>query len=246
MIEQGKFLELLKEIMEIAKTQDNVVTKEELKKLLGDVELSEQQMESVYAYLAENKITVQGFKYVPPTAEKEDIPKDEQISEEDSMYLKMYKEDLQKVAHLTEEVKEDMFRQLFSGDDYVKPQLLNALLHDVLEVAYKYKNKGVNMEDLIQEGNIGLMYAMEVLPENYEGSGMEYILEKIEAAVVAAVDEMKEDENYEDAIVAKANLIREAAKYLEEDLGRAPSVKELQEYTKIPEDEINDIIHLSK
>ena len=80
---------------------------------------------------------------------------------------------------------------------------------------------------------------MEALEESY-------LLDVIEHAIVTAIDEASTEESEEDAIVAKANLIREAAKYLEEDLGKVPSVQALEDYTKISQEEIRDILNLSK
>lgn len=245
MIEQGKFLEMLREIMEVARVQNNRISKDELSRLLGEVSLSEEQFESVYAYLAENKIEVEGFVYIPPKREVE-IPEEEKVTKEDSIYLKMYKEELQEVEYLTKEEKEELLRELTAGEESNKQRLINGFLHDVLTIVQKHKNKGVTVEDLIQEGNISLVLAVNGLEELEEAVEEEYILTAIEDGIIAAIDEIKNEETEEDTIVAKANLIREAAKYLEEDFGRVPSVQELQEYTKIPQDEIRDILDLSK
>jgi len=241
MIEQGKFLEMLQEIMEVARVQDNTITKQELQSLLGDVNLSEEQMESVYAYLAENKIEVVGYVYNPP---KKEVPEDEKINEEDSVFLKMYKEDLQEVELLTEEERAVLLKELLQGNEDVKERILNAYLHEVIHVAQKHKNKGVKIEDLIQEGNLGLMAAMDDIPEELEAEG-DFLINAIENAVIAAVDLRSETKSSEDTIVAKANLIREAALYMEENLGRAPSFAELADYTKLSEEEIRDILNLA-
>lgn len=243
MIEQEKFLEMLKEIMEVAKVQGNRISKDELARLLGDVELSEEQFESVYAYLAENKIEVDGFVYVPP---KKEVPEEEKVSKEDSIYLKMYKEELQEVEQLTKKEKEEILRELVAGEERNKQRLLNGFLHDVITIVQKYKNKGVRVEDLIQEGNMGLVMAVSELEGRMEALEESYLLDVIEHAIVTAIDEASTEESEEDAIVAKANLIREAAKYLEEDLGKVPSVQALEDYTKISQEEIRDILNLSK
>ncbi|MBR3771408.1 MAG: hypothetical protein IKL07_03985 [Clostridium sp.] len=245
MIDQAKFLEMLQEIMEVARVQENRITKDELASLLGETKLSEQQFESVYAYLAENKIEVEGFVYMPPKKEVE-VPEEEKVNKEDSIYLKMYKEELQEVEHLTKEEKEAMLRELAQGEDKNSQHLINGFLHDVIAIAPKYKNKGVTIEDLIQEGNMGLMMAITELSSQTDAADEAYVLKAIEAAMVAAIDELANEESEEDTILAKANLIREAAKFLEEDFGHAPSVEELTNYTKLPQDEIRDILNLSK
>lgn len=244
MMEQEKFLEMLKGIMEVAKVQQNRISKDELAKLLGDVELSEEQFQAVYSYLAENRIEVEGFVYVPPKKEVE-IPEEEKVTEEDSIYLKMYKEELQEAEHLSKEEKEQFIKELAAGEQCNKQCLINGLLHDVITIVQKYKNKGLRVEDLIQEGNMGLVMAVNDLVGNKDADE-EFLLAQIEQAIVVAIDEESNEESEEDIIVAKANLIREAAEYLEGDLGRAPSVKELEAYTKITEGEIRAILNLSK
>lgn len=241
MIDQVKFLEMLKEIMEVARVQDNTITKQELEGLMGDVKLSDEQLESVYAYLAENKIEVAGFVYTPPKAE---IPEEEKISEEDSIFLKMYKEDLQEVERLDDNEKAALLKELLLGNEDVKERILNGYLHEVIKVVQKHKNKGVKVEDLIQEGNLGLMTALQNVPDSFDEDS-DFLVTAIEDAIIAAIDENSEDSSSENTIVAKANLIREAAKYLEEDLGRAPGYAELSEYTKISKDEIRDILNLA-
>lgn len=244
MIEQGKFLEMLKEIMEIAKVQNNRISKDELAKLLGEVELSEEQLQAVYAYLAENRIEVEGFVYIPPKKEVE-IPEEEKVTEEDFKFLKMYKEELQDVERLDQVEKERYLKEATMGNEESKQHLMNGYLHDVITIVQKYKNKGVTVEDLIQEGNMGLIMAVNALPSAEEVTE-EYIINAIEQSIIASIDEIANEESEEDTIVAKANLIREAAKYLEEDYGHAPSVEELEKYTKISQTEICDILNLSK
>lgn len=244
MIEQGKFLEMLKEIMEVASVQDNRISKEELANMLEGVELSGEQYQAVYAYLAENRIEVEGYLYIPPKKEVE-IPEEEKVSKEDSVYLKMYKEELQKIEHLDKEEKEALLCEVAAGKKDNLQRLMNAYLHDVLSIVQKYKNKGVRVEDLIQEGNMGLLVAVENLAQQEEISD-DYLQKAVEDAIITAIDIIKNKESEENTIVAKANLIREAAKYLEEINGRTPSIIDLEEYTKMPQEEIRDILNLSK
>lgn len=65
MEDQSKFLEILQEIKSIAGSQQNYLTKEEIKKYLGDDSFPEEKMQAVYHYLGENHITVEGYEFVP-------------------------------------------------------------------------------------------------------------------------------------------------------------------------------------
>ncbi len=113
------------------------------------------------------------------------------------------------------------------------------------------------MDEIIAEGNVGLMTAMQIIGQNRQ----EYILKngsldyekffgtlnlEITHAMEIYIDEMTESKDWESAMLAKTNLLHEAAKYMAEEMGRMPTVEELSEYTKISRDEIKDIMGLSE
>ncbi|SFR83137.1 sigma factor [Anaeromicropila populeti] len=234
MIDQNKFLEVLKDIMEAAKKHDNEITKDEISTLLGDITLSQEQMDSVYQYLAENRIRVKGV-----------VSLEQEESEEDSMYLKMYMKELGAVKALSAEEKLVLLEKYAEGSTEAKDKLLEASLHDVVSIAKKHRNKGVSIEDLIQEGNIGLLRGLSQLPEEKEKITKSYLKDAIQSAVLEALEERNHEVEQERAVVAKANLIHEAMRQLTEDMGGIPTAEELAEYTKLDLDEIRDILELS-
>ena len=68
---QGKLIEMLQEMKEIAQSQNNYLTKNEIAKYLGDTVLSKEQLQAVYHYLGENHIEVEGYVYIPDRIEEE-------------------------------------------------------------------------------------------------------------------------------------------------------------------------------
>lgn len=164
----------------------------------------------------------------------------------DSLYLKMYLEDISCLDAMLEKETEELVEQLTQGNQEVKKKLMEGYLHHVVTIAKEYANKGMNIEDLIQEGNIGLMQAIDTIGTiTNPKEGDAFLKDMIKNAMETAIDDEMADEGWENAVIAKTNLISEAAKYLAEDYGRVATIKELSDYTKLSEEEIKDILQLS-
>jgi len=273
MEDQGKFLEMLQEVTEIAKAQQNKITKAEVKKYLGETGLSEEQMQAVYHYLGENHIAVEGYLFVPDK-KQEQIGWPEKLGQPEKMKSKAQgkaKKETRREANLRQyqdelamlsgdlENEEQMILAFLHGDVLLKDKLAEKYLKKVVELAKKYEPRGVQMDEVIAEGNVGLMLAMQVIEENC----MEYILQDgsldrhkffgtLELEVVHAmesyIDSMAASKGWEDALLTKVNLLHEAVKYLAEEFGREPAIDELADYTKLPGKEIRELYanYLSK
>lgn len=241
MLEKGKLLEMLQDITEIAKTQDGSLTQEEIQEYFHGMELTKEQMDAIYLYLAENKIKVKGFLYTPK-AETEEEPADDK----DSIYLTMYLEELSFIEPELPGEAEKLYLSLRDGEEAVKKRLTEIWLSRVVELARGYQNQGVFIEDLIQEGNIGLLSGISELSRRKEpADAEEYLKESVTKLMEDLIDENMNEDDLENAILGKSSLIHEASKMLAEDLGRVATLEELSEYTKIPVEEIGDILNLS-
>lgn len=249
MLDRSKFMEMLQSITEVAKVQDNRLTKEEIAEYFSEMELEEAHFQHIYQYLGENGITVPGFLY--KKVEEDEVEKDEQgqkneEEEKKSPVLSMYMEELSSLETISEQEKTPLFLGVRNGDEEAKKRLFEGYLPVVVEIANKYKGKGMLVEDLIQEGNLGLFEALEKVGEisNIDDADT-FIVESIRQAMVEVVDEEIGENDWEETVLAKTGLISEAAKYLAEDMGRVATVKELAEFTKLTEEEITDILQLS-
>lgn len=240
MLEKEKFLSMLGEIVEIAKTQGGSLSQEEIQEYFKGIELSKEHLDAIYAYLSENKITVKGFLYTPAQEETGE-------EEKDSVYLAMYLEDLERIAPEEPGEAERLYLALRSGEEAARARLTEVWLSKVVELARGYQNQGVFIEDLIQEGNIGLLSGLEALLKQQELlDAEEYLKESVCQYMENLIDDAMGKEDLENTVLAKTNLISEAAKKLAEDMGRVATLEELADYTKIPVEEIDDILNLSK
>lgn len=243
MLEQNKFLELLKEIVEVAKVLEGKITKEEVVSYFDGMDLTDQQFEAVYQYLGDNGIKIPGF--VHKEVEQEKTEKTEK-QEEDSVAHRLYLEEIQDINTITEEEKRKLVLAIRDGQEQAKTQLFNGYLSLVVELAQRYSGKGMPIEDLEQEGNIALFQAIEKVGEIAKLEDVDtFLTESVRQAMVEAVDEEIGNSDWENSMLAKSNLVNEAAKYLAEDLGRVATVQELAEYTRLTEQEIVDLRSLS-
>lgn len=239
---------LLKEITEVANIQEKQITKEEIADYFKGMDVTEAQYQAVYQYLGDNGIRVPGFVYEKVESVKEEEEAKEQTEKEEikSVSHRLYLEELEEIALLTKQEKTKLFLDLRNGKEEAKMPLLEGYLPLVATLAEKYKNKGIPVEDLIQEGNIGLLQALDKVSEIAKIEDADtFLVESVRKAMVDAVDEEIGENDWESSVIAKSGLINEAVKYLAEDLGRVATLQELAEYTKLSEKEIEEIRKLS-
>ena len=259
---QDRFLGLLREMVEIAHAQQDRLTKEEIRKYLDGQELTEKNMQAVYHYLGENRIVVEGYDFVPEPAtraaghmdKKEKMAAGRETRREANMRL--YHQEVERLSgDLGKE--EAMLLSFLKGDFSLKNVIIEKYLHKVVEFAQRYKKRNVPLDEVIAEGNLGVMAAMQIIMENHE----EYILpgEVVDIAKFFGTLEMEtihamecyidgrtDSKDWENTMLAKTNLLHEAVKYMTEEMGRMPTLEELSEYTKISGREIKEISGLSK
>ena len=141
---------------------------------------------------------------------------------------------------------QQFYERLLSGEESVVHSVIEMHLKRVVTLAGKYKNRGVPLEDLIQEGNLTLTLAVSECLGNSEISDVKKEIDRlIRARLIELVDSQTESHGLENTILAKTNLIHEATKILAEEWGRLATVEELAEYTKMSEEEIRTYVELS-
>lgn len=259
---KDKFQEMLADILEVAKVQGNKLSVQEIKSLFGGMDLNDQQFEQIFAYLAAYHIKIEGYvegvtEYTK-ALEKNDIPEDPDIETEpikdddndikevDSIYLKMYLEDLEAIKDCSDEENLTLIKQICEHDDYAKNRFIEGNLRFVVELAKEYRNQGSTLEDLIQEGNIGFLNSVDCLSSLQDiDQWKHFVSNYIREAIEAALKEQKDSNNFENSIVNKTKFLNDAANELAEDLGRKADIHELAAYTNLSLKEIGDILNMS-
>lgn len=241
MIDQQAFMETLQSVAEIMRTAETPMTEEEILDYFKDMELSDAQKNMVMDYLnnvenqAEEETTDGG-----QTESESDIPAESKV-------YQMYLEDLAGIPEYNEEERITFYKALLAGDEKAIEPISMFSLRNVLKIADKYIEPKLLVEDLVQEGNVALFLKLSELC----GCGQSYDVEQelenaIEQAIVAYASKMSNEREQESTLVGKLSLVHEAKKLLAEENGTEPTIAELAAYTKMDEEELQELEDLIK
>lgn len=238
MDEQSKFKEALASVTIRAEENEGKLSAEEAKELLKDMEFNDEQMSMIYAYLASKGYVVEGA--VLP--EKEQEP----YTEEEEEFLEQYRKDMKSMRRQTEEVLQELFSAALAGEQEAIRLLTEHYMEKVLAVAEEYAHRGMLIQDLIQEGNIGLLMGLHGAADAEHGELTEDYLEReIRKTIRAAMDEQSGETRVGEEVTGKLNKLADSITELTEDLGREVSPEELSVFLDMPLDEIEDLLRIA-
>ena len=170
---QAKFAEKIKELLNMAKKKKNVLEYQEISDFFADMPLEEEQMEKVLEYLDQNNVDVLRITDDDDVDDEEIILTDEDEVDVENIDLsvpegvsiedpvRMYLKEIGKVPLLSAEEEIELAQRMEEGDQEAKKRLAEANLRLVVSIAKRYVGRGMLFLDLIQEGNLGLIKAVE-------------------------------------------------------------------------------------
>lgn len=238
MDQEQKFLEAIEELKLLAQAQGNTLTVDDVKKLFTeeDMELSDEQYALVVDYLKSAAIEVK-----ENSDEASESDKAESGEDKDTEFFAMYKRDLRKIKSYTEEEIAEFLLDMEKN----RNQLTEAYLKEVVKWIEPYKESGVYVCDLVQEGNMGLMEGLA----SFEGSTVQelkkHLKKCVEESVIAAVSEQESEDEVSMKVLSRVNAVNDSAKTLSEKLGRKIKADELAKEMNMTIDELNEIHELS-
>ena len=221
MREELVFAQTLEEVCTLARSQGNVITREQVQEAFGNagIALGEAQYDLVFGYLKGKKIGI-----------GEPADPFDYLTDEEADYLQEYLASLVGLADVTEGEKEAITLSAMAGEYSAKQRLMEIYLPQVAEIAKLYAGQGAFLEDLIGEGNVSLAMAVEMLgtaqnAREAQGQIASMIMESMENYISDNVQEKKTGEK----IAKDANDVLDVAKQLAEELGRKVTMEELAE-----------------
>lgn len=230
------FREMLTEIKKAADAAGNIITKDEVRSLLSGLPLEEEHFEMVYEYLESQKIRVAGSKEEA----------EESAGEGQERSLSLYLEELEELSVEAGENEQELLHQAMLGDESARCALIESYLPLICEMAGEYSGTEIPAEDLIQEGNLGLLMAVNKLSKfDNPAAGRAHLINSINQAMEQAIERSSENKKMDDGIVSRVNHLKEAADNLERDLGHKVSAEELSAYLEMPLEEIRDVLRIS-
>ncbi len=253
-----KFEEQLKSLIEVAKKKKNVLEDKEVLGHFTGVDLNEQRMEVIYDTLEANNIDVLSMTEEEP----EDIPFDdmddgeveqidisipEGVSIEDP--VRMYLKEIGKVPLLSAEEEIELAKLMEKGGpegERAKKKLAEANLRLVVSIAKRYVGRGMLFLDLIQEGNLGLIKAVEKFDYQKGYKFSTYATWWIRQAITRAIADQARTIRIPVHMVETINKLVRVQRQLLQELGREPSPEEISKEMNMPVERVREILKISQ
>lgn len=228
------FREVLTQIKTAADASGGVISKDEIREALGDLPLEEEHFSLIYEYLGQQNIRI-----VESAEEKEELPE-----EEERKSLSLYLDELMKLENTEDE--HALLQQVMEGDPQARAHLIESYLPIVCEMAGEYEGEEIPAEDLIQEGNLGLLESLDALGSfDSPAACRAHILNSISKAMERAIQDGEDERKMGNGIAGRVNHLNEAVHNLEQDLEHKVSAEELSVYLEMPLEEIKDLLRMS-
>ena len=254
-----RFNEKLKQLLDVAKKKKNVLEYTEINQFFSDMELSTEKIELIYEYLEQNGVDIltipQDDDDDADIADLADIEDDIDIDAEMTSALegvsiedpvRMYLKEIGKVPLLSAEEEIELAQRMEEGDEAAKKKLAEANLRLVVSIAKRYVGRGMLFLDLIQEGNLGLIKAVEKFDYHKGYKFSTYATWWIRQAITRAIADQARTIRIPVHMVETINKLIRVSRQLLQELGREPSPEEIAEEMNMPVDIVREILKISQ
>ena len=236
----------LKELVAIGKKKKGVLEYKEIMEYLGEIELDADQIEKVYEYFESQGVDILGAIEAEEEAEKEeiDLSLPEGINVDDP--VRMYLKEIGKVPLLSAEEEIELAKRMEDGDEEAKKKLAEANLRLVVSIAKRYVGRGMLFLDLIQEGNLGLIKAVEKFDYSKGYKFSTYATWWIRQAITRAIADQARTIRIPVHMVETINKLIRISRQLIQELGREPTAEELAVEMRMPVDKVREIMKIAQ
>lgn len=258
---EEKFQAKLQGLLEMAKKKKMVIEDTEIIKFFNDakeIELDLERMEAIFAFLESHNVDILTITEVN---EEDDIILDdveddmekidvtdmsvpEGVSIEDP--VRMYLKEIGKVPLLSAEEEIELAKRMEEGDEEAKKKLAEANLRLVVSIAKRYVGRGMLFLDLIQEGNLGLIKAVEKFDYRKGYKFSTYATWWIRQAITRAIADQARTIRIPVHMVETINKLIRVSRQLLQELGREPQPEEIAEVMEIPVERVREILKISQ
>ena len=255
-----KFQEKLKNLVALAKKKKNILEIQEINDAFRDMELEPTQMDKVFEYLEANGIDV---LQINDDSNVDDDDLEIMLSDEDEVDMekidlsvpdgisiedpvRMYLKEIGKVPLLSAEEEIDLAKRMADGDEEAKKRLAEANLRLVVSIAKRYVGRGMLFLDLIQEGNLGLIKAVEKFDYQKGFKFSTYATWWIRQAITRAIADQARTIRIPVHMVETINKLIRVSRQLLQELGREPTPEEIAAELDMPVDRVREILKISQ
>ena len=240
-IDENLFATRMKELLAIGKKKKGILEYKEIMDYLADIELEPEQIDKIYEYLEAQGIDVLGAVELEDDTDKDlDLSISEGSINIDD-HVRMYLKEIGKVQLLSADEETELAKRMEQGDEYAKKRLAEANLRLVVSIAKRYVGRGMLFLDLIQEGNLGLIKAVEKFDYRKGYKFSTYATWWIRQAITRAIADQARTIRIPVHMVETINKLIRVSRQLLQELGREPSDDELAKEMQMPVDKVREI-----
>ncbi|ABY92606.1 RNA polymerase, sigma 70 subunit, RpoD [Thermoanaerobacter thermohydrosulfuricus] len=225
-----------------------MLTYNEIMDSLEDIDLNPDQIEKVYDAFEDMGIEIVGEEPRQEEITEEDLDLDlslpEGISIDDP--VRMYLKEIGKIPLLTPEEEIELAKRIEQGDEEAKKRLIEANLRLVVSIAKRYVGRGMLFLDLIQEGNLGLLKAVEKFDYRKGYKFSTYATWWIRQAITRAIADQARTIRIPVHMVETINKLIRVQRQLLQELGREPTPEELAKEMGMPEEKVREIMKIAQ
>ena len=254
----AKFGEKLKQLVAHGKKNKSILELQEINDFFSDMELDSDQMEKVFDYLEANNVDVLRI-----SNDDDDIPDDIVMSDEDDIDVekidlsvpdeisiedpvRMCLKEIGKVPLLSADEEVELAKRMAEGDEEAKKRLAEANLRLVVSIAKRYVGRGMLFLDLIQEGNLGLIKAVEKFDYHKGFKFSTYATWWIRQAITRAIADQARTIRIPVHMVETINKLIRVSRQLLQELGREPTPEEIAAKLDMPVERVREILKISQ
>ena len=259
----GKFSEKLVELLELAKKKKNVLEYQEISDFFKDQSLEVEQMEKVLDFLEASGVDVLRISGNDEELILDDDADIEKMDDEEEIELdkidlsvpegvsiedpvRMYLKEIGKVSLLTADEEIELAKRMEQGDEEAKKRLAEANLRLVVSIAKRYVGRGMLFLDLIQEGNLGLIKAVEKFDYTKGFKFSTYATWWIRQAITRAIADQARTIRIPVHMLETINKVKKVSSQLLHTSGHEPTAEEISDELDMPVDKVREIMRVAQ
>ena len=254
----AKFEQKVKDLLALAKKKKNVLEYQEISDFFSDMPLEEDQFERILEALEASNVDVLRITNDDDIDDEPIILSDEDDVDVENLDLsipdgisiedpvRMYLKEIGKVPLLSAQEEIELAKRMELGDQDAKKRLAEANLRLVVSIAKRYVGRGMLFLDLIQEGNLGLIKAVEKFDYRKGYKFSTYATWWIRQAITRAIADQARTIRIPVHMVETINKLIRVSRQLLQELGREPTPEEIAEEMNMPVDRVREILKISQ
>ena len=239
----------IKELLDAGKAK-GILTYKEIMDSLEELDLDQEQVEKIYEHLEEMNIDVVEDVEVPEDINEEIAEIENTLAAVEGVNIddpvRMYLKEIGKVPLLTASEEVEIARRMAEGDPEAKRQLAEANLRLVVSIAKRYVGRGMLFLDLIQEGNLGLIKAVEKFDYRKGYKFSTYATWWIRQAITRAIADQARTIRIPVHMVETINKLIRVNRQLVQEYGRDPRPDEIAREMGVSEEKVREIIKIAQ